>query len=194
MKWTESTWFKNLCMAIVAIFFSQSVQPMTFGFAPLTSGPIHAKTRQVPVKLASKHLGGKASLLVDHIHEKFKGLDELPIVQNVKKLHDNNPTSCAAQELTQQIGKPDLPSPIPSPPQGTMGKLSKSGMQWLEYLGSFLVSEAHAQTPDPNLESTPGANTTDTFIVQKASELGNDPNVVPIGHRAIRGHCMHFDR
>ena len=39
----------------------------------------------------------------------------------------------------------------------------------------------------------PGANTTDTFIVQKASELGNDPNAIfafvrdEIGYESYRG-------
>jgi soluble lytic murein transglycosylase-like protein len=41
-----------------------------------------------------------------------------------------------------------------------------------------LVSEAYAQTPDLNLESTPDANTTDQFIIDKAQELGNDPNAI----------------
>ena len=81
MKWTESTWFKNLCMAIVAIFFSQSVQPMTFGFAPLTSGPIHAKTRQVPVKLASKHLGGKDTPKLRRVLKAGECVLEMPLWQ-----------------------------------------------------------------------------------------------------------------
>jgi len=72
--------------------------------------------------------------------------------------------------------------------------LGKLGLQWLEWFGSFLVSEAHAQTPpDPNLASTPDANTTDQFIISKAQEFGNDPNAIfafvrdEIGYESYRG-------
>ncbi len=47
---------------------------------------------------------------------------------------------------------------------------------WLEQLGhllgSLFISEAHAQEPPPGpLDSTPDANTTDHFIIDKATEL-----------------------
>jgi large repetitive protein len=37
-------------------------------------------------------------------------------------------------------------------------------------------ASAYGQVQDPNLASTPEADTSDPFIVQKAAELGRDPN------------------
>ena len=63
----------------------------------------------------------------------------------------------------------------------------------MNWLSSLLVSEAHAQTSDPNLQSTPDANIADQFIIDKALELGNDANAIfsfvrdEIGYESYKG-------
>jgi len=106
----------------------------------------------------------------------------------------------AVSELKKAVSDEDSPLPLPFVPlrnealKGGRGEMkSESGIQWLDWLSGLLVSEAHAQTPDPNLASTPDANTTDQFIVDKAQELGNDPTAIfafvrdEIGYESYRG-------
>lgn len=81
----------------------------------------------------------------------------------------------------------------------TNPKLNKESQakDWLDRLSDILVSEAHAQEPPPTsddfLKSTPDANTTDEFIIQKAQELDNDPVKIfefvrdQIGYESYKG-------
>ncbi|GEM_PF-6351250 len=223
MKWTETTWFKHLCMAIVCIFISQSVQPMAFGFAPPQAGLVPTIAQAT---LPLDRLGHQVTSLMEKVSGQLQELEYLPNIQEVTAQHADDPASCASLDIPQPVSDKNSPltsasllkerggtqenetelfaskKDIHSLPEDSRNDLGKLGVQWLEWLGSLLVSEAHAQTPNPNLASTPDANTTDLFIVQKAQELGNDANqILPlfetrlgmnliVGHSEVRGeHC-----
>lgn len=195
MRWTEATWFKNLCMVVVCIFFSQSVQPMAFGFASPQGMTTSTVKQLASPGLLKNHLEDQVSSMLDKVKGQLKELEVLPNIEELTKKQVTDDVSCtapavnplAASEMSELASTKSFnphPNLLPAREKEQMkGEKKKKdeesgGENWLDWLSSLLVSEAHAQTPDPNLASTPDANTTDQFIIDKAQALGNDANAI----------------
>jgi len=223
MKWTEATWFRNLCMGIACVFFSQIVQPMALGFAPLQPAAASTKTRTVQQILPGIQFQSQVSSLMEEVKAQLQELEVLPKIENLTKQRLNDAASCTtpdANPLTASTVSTIPPAftslSLPSVQKHGLGEIKPAfgelvsseqvyfskrkktdsdslSIRFLEWLSSLMISEAHAQTPDPNLESTPDSNTTDLFIMQKAQELSNDPNQIfsfvrdEIGYESYRG-------
>jgi large repetitive protein len=215
MRWIDRSWFKNLCMAIVIIFSYQSVQPMEFGFSLTRQVTTVPPPKQVfPAEFLNDRLKSQINHILDKVKGQLQHVEMLPDVESPTKKLAGDTTNCAVSEdntlagaaiastnslasfnvdqgrAVLEMGKADLDSHA----QGVRGEInSESRVQWLDLLSSIFVSEAYAQIPDQNLDSTPDANTTDPFIVQKAQELGNDADQIfafvrdEIGYESYRG-------
>ncbi len=185
MRWIETFWFKHLCTAIACIFIAQSVQPIALGCAlpqpPLVSAKLGVVQAAIPVHM----LKNQVSSIIDKVNGQLQELEVLPNIENLTKRHESDAVSCDVPDGQQLASAKNLEPQHSSRRsknrgyvrQGT-GKEEGEGKTWLDLLSSLFVSEAHAQTSDPNLESTPDANTADQFIIDKAQELGNDPDAI----------------
>jgi len=229
MRWTETNWFKNVCVGVACIFFSTSASPMAFGFAPpqprqgtfvpsLAQLVPHSKPappRASMPSVASQNIfktstATQVSKLLETAQEKLKELELLPELQHMAKLPQEEATSCVVPESGLLVLHKDSPFALSSSSNGKQDKnvvveaqatfehlnphpnllparekeqLKREGEKkeqgrenWLGKLGnalsSLLVSEAYAQElPAGPLDSTPDANTTDQFIIDKAAEL-----------------------
>jgi len=200
MRWMESQWFKHLCVVVIGIFFFQSVQPMVFGFAPPQPASVLAKARDVQRALPIDQFQNQVSSIIEKVKGQLQELEHLPHIQERTQQPGNDAENCGvpvSDSLASMESLTPHPSPLPSRERGNMkqmrAKNEEAAGSWLDWLSGLLVSEAHAQTPDPNLASTPDANTTDQFIVDKAQELGNDPNAIfafvrdEIGYESYQG-------
>jgi len=181
MRWTEATWFKNLCLMIVFVFLSQSVQSVAYGFTPPRPDSVPSKGQATLTELLKGRSENQGLYMLDKVKRQLQELEAVPDIEELMGPQAKEKASCAVSNT--EIDKPLFAtSPLTSASplkegRGTQG--NEGGFQWLEWLGNLLVSEAHAQMPpDPFLDSTPDANTTDPFIMQKAQELGNDPDAI----------------
>jgi len=202
MKWTETRLVKHLCMTVLCIFFSQSVQPVAFGFQPVQPvASVPSKGQAFSQRLLKSRLQHQVSYMIDKVKGQLQELEMLPDIEKLTKKQGTDELSCAASEMSELASTKSFnphPNLLPSREKERMKnerkeKSEEGGGNWFDWLSSLLVSEAHAQTPDPNLASTPDANTTDQFIVEKAQELGNDPNAIftfmrdEVGYESYRG-------
>jgi len=195
MRWTESTWFKHLSLTVVCIFFSQSVQPMAFGFFPSQKpASVSIKHRKIYSTPSGLTLSDQVLSLLNIVENKQEGIDKLPPLQELPERQFNETKSCTSPEADQHSSMDRFAHRNSSFIKRNRALTwAEFGKHWLERLFGLLVDEAHAQTQDPNLESTPDANTMDIFIVQKAQELGNDPGQIyafvseEIGYESYRG-------
>ncbi len=197
MRWTEATWFRNLSFMIVFVFLSQSVQSLTYGFASPRSASVPSKAQATFTEFPKGLSGNKGIYILDQMKRQLHELVATPDIEKLTQPLAKETASCSVPDLA--IDKPFPPKTSPfisdSPlKEARSTEINEGGFPWLEWLGSLLVSEVHAQTPpDLNLASTPDANTTDQFIIEKAQELGNDPNAIfafvrdDIGYESYRG-------
>ena len=208
MRWTDATWFKHLCLAIICIFFVQSVEPLALGFtAPLPTASVPSKRQAFPTELLKGRFENQVTHMFDKVKGKLNEFEHFPNIEELTKKQTEDVASCAVVENTPLAASAVASRTQLSPKQGlgvkqaslpalkeTRKKDRGSGGDWLDWLSSLLVSEAYAQTPPaPNLASTPDANTTDQFIIDKAQELNNDANTIfsfvrdEIGYESYRG-------
>ena len=216
MRWTETSWFKHTCAGVACIFFSTSATPMAFGFSPPRLVASFSKNQMMANDLFKSQLGDQVSSLMDKVNNQLHELKALPNIEELKKRQITPEVSCGVPEVNPLANSVVAPFTSPSALNVEQGIThletkgtdngndtpftkrrgdvkSESYTQWFNWLSSLLVSEAHAQTPDPNLASTPDANTTDQFIVDKAQELGNDANAIfafvrdEIGYESYKG-------
>ncbi len=152
-----------------------------------------------PYSILKKPSGKQVSKLIKATQEKLKELDVAPELKNPSRALKEEATSCAVPKsgpLVLEKGRPFSLStsskgtqdktalvaafnPLPTKERGMTKEQRKENKQdehWLEKLGnalsSLLVSEVYAQEPAAGpLDSTPDANTTDQFIIDKAAEL-----------------------
>ncbi len=143
--------------------------------------------------------GTQVSKLLETTQQKLKELDVLSELPHFVNSSQEETTSCAVPEggpLVLEKGRPfslstsskgtqdktalvEASNPLPTTERGMtkeQGKENKPDEHWLEKLGnalsSLLVSEVYAQEPPAGpLDSTPDANTTDQFVIDKAAEL-----------------------
>jgi len=174
---------------------------MAFGFAPPQRASVSTTVRDVKRTLSIDPLQNQVFSLIEKVKGQVQELEHFPDIQEFTQKQTKTSVSCGVLDEEQMASTKRVaphPGPFPSRPRENKKpeRAKREGVwgNWLEWLSNLLVSEAHAQTlPDPNLGSTPDANTTDPFIVQKAQELENDPNAIfpfvrdEIGYESYRG-------
>ena len=227
MRWAETNWFKTLCLCVVGVFFSTSISPMAFGFAPpkprqdsFVPSPVSLVTQPPPLtprpsisnipanNIFKNSNSTQVSKLLETAQQKLKELEVLTELKDFAKRPQEEAKSCAVPDSGPLVLQKDMPFTLSSssnekvgneniasealtsgeksdPPQAVFSlqeqNLAREGGEeseksWLEKmgnaLGSLFVSEAYAQEPPAGpLDSTPDANTTDQFIIDKAAEL-----------------------
>ena len=115
MKWTETSWFKHLCMAIVCIFISQSVQPMAFGFAPPQAALVLGTARDFQPILSLDGLDHQVTSLMEKVSGQLQELVHLPSIHEVTGQHADVPASCTSLEMPQPVSDKNSPLTSASP-------------------------------------------------------------------------------
>ncbi len=140
MKWNKTNWFNNLCFSVVCMFFSTSVSPMAFGFAP--PQPRQGNFVPYPAQLVSdlqrvtpptsissvpsqnilkNSTSPQISKVLEVAQEKLKDLDVLLELQNRQKGQQEGSSSCAVPEGGPLELQKDTPFSLSSSSNGSPG-------------------------------------------------------------------------